>query len=196
MTMQRRAIADAPLERQPCEDDDMLGGIRNGEPPPTGLWHFGPAFADIAVHDTTVGTAARTTGARSTRGRAAAVLLAITLPFWWACGENPTGPTGSALVTFRVVNEIFRVQLLEDEHIEAARRAQQGGPARIPVGRIVSGTNVNAGWSWHLVDVEFAEVSIELCDGLPSHVEQAGVAFANGLYCPWSAEIVAIDEVP
>jgi hypothetical protein len=52
------------------------------------------------------------------------------------------------------------------DHIQATREAQQGGPARIPVGRMRSGTNVNAVWSWHLVDVQFAEATVELCDGL------------------------------
>lgn len=144
----------------------------------------------------TIGPAVYCGAPHSRRSRAAGLLLAVTLPFWSACTENPTAPSGRALVTFRVVSETFRVRLSEDEHIEAARRAQQGAPARIPVGRIMSGMNVNAGWSWHLVDVQFVEATIELCDGLPSHVEEAGVAFANGYYCPWSAEIIAIDEVP
>jgi hypothetical protein len=135
-------------------------------------------------------------GAGSTRSRAASLLLAITLTFWAACSDSPTAPSGTALVTFRVVNETFRIRLIEDDQIQAAREARQGGLARIPVGRIRSGTNVNAGWSWHLVDVEFAEATIELCDGLPSHVEREGVAFANGYYCPWAAEIIAIQEAP
>jgi hypothetical protein len=63
------------------------------------------------------------------------------------------------------------------------------------VGRIVTGTEVNIGWSWHLEDVSFAEATVEVCDGLPSHVERAGgPPFAQGTYCPWSARIVAIQE--
>lgn len=69
-------------------------------------------------------------------------------------------------MTFRVADETFRALLVGDEHIEAARAAQAGGSARIPNGRIVRGTGVNSGWSWHLEDVEFVEVSIELCDAL------------------------------
>lgn len=122
--------------------------------------------------------------------------MAITLLILAACTEGPTAPSGSAVVTFGVVNETFRVQLIDAEQIEAARQAQEGGAARIPIGRIMSGTNVNVGWSWHLVEVEFAEATIELCDGLPSHVEQEGTAFANGYYCPWSAEIMSIEEAP
>ena len=44
----------------------------------------------------------------------------------------------------------------------AARAAQSGGREKIPTGRIVAGTQVNTGWTWHLEGVTFAEVTIEL----------------------------------
>jgi hypothetical protein len=110
-----------------------------------------------------------------------------------ACDESsPTSPGSSAVVTFRVVRETFRVRLTTAEQIAAAEAARAGGPARIPVGRIRAGADVNVGWSWHLEDVGFAEATIEVCDGLPSHVEAAGVGYANGQYCPWAAEITDI----
>jgi hypothetical protein len=111
------------------------------------------------------------------------------------CDESLTGPSGVAVVTFQVVDEQFRVRLTTADQLRAAQAAQAGGRARIPVGRIVSGTDVNTGWSWHLEDVSFAEATIEVCDGLPSHVERAGgPAFAQGTYCPWSARIIAVQE--
>jgi len=58
----------------------------------------------------------------------------------------------------------------------------------------VRGSQFNTGWSWHLEDVEFAEITIELCDGRPSDVERAGPAFGGGRYCPWSASVVRIEE--
>ena len=70
--------------------------------------------------------------------------------------------------------------------------AQAGGRARIPTGRIVSGTQVNVGWGWHLEDVTFAESTIELCDGRPSDVERQGIGFGGGRYCPWAATIIEI----
>jgi hypothetical protein len=109
-----------------------------------------------------------------------------------ACDEGPTSPSGTAIVTFQVGPEQFRVRLTTEAQVRAARAAQAGGPASIPVGRIVSGTEVNAGWSWHLENVTFAEVTIELCDGRPSDVERAGPGFANGQFCPWSARITEI----
>jgi hypothetical protein len=111
-----------------------------------------------------------------------------------ACGETPTRPSSDPIVTFSVADERFRVLLTTAAQITAARAAQSGGRARIPIGRIVAGTQVNAGWSWHLEDVEFAEVTIELCDGRPSDVERSGPAYGGGRYCPWAATIVTIEE--
>ena len=94
----------------------------------------------------------------------------------------------------QVGTEQFRVQLNGKDQVDAARRAQQGGAAHIPNGRIIVGTSENAGWSWHLEDVMFVEVAIELCDGRPSDVERAGTQYGGGRFCPWSATIVSILE--
>lgn len=123
------------------------------------------------------------------------VLTVVLLTVVAGCGRGtPTAPSSGALVTFNVANEVFRVLLTDADSIAAARAAQNGGPANIPNGRIVAGTQVNTGWSWHLEDVEFAEVSIELCDGRPSDVERQGVGYGGGRYCPWGATVVRIDE--
>ena len=114
-----------------------------------------------------------------------------------ACSDDsPTAPSARAVVTFQVGPEHFRVQLNDQESIDTARRAQQGGAARIPNGRIVLGTGENTGWNWHLEDVTFAELTIEVCDGRPSDVERSGVQFGGGRFCPWSASIVSIAEMP
>jgi hypothetical protein len=110
------------------------------------------------------------------------------------CADSPASPSDTAVVTFTVADETFRAQLVGVKHIEAARAAQAGGLARIPNGRIVPGAGVNAGWSWHLEDVEFAEFAIELCDGRPSDVERQGTQFGGGRFCPWSAQVSAISD--
>jgi hypothetical protein len=110
-----------------------------------------------------------------------------------ACDETLTAPSTGAVATFAVASETFRVALSTAEQLAAARAAQSGGREKIPIGRIVPGTQVNAGWSWHLEDVTFADVTIELCDGRPSDVERAGVQFGGGRFCPWSATVVRID---
>ena len=119
-------------------------------------------------------------------------VAALLLPTVSGCGDSPTSPSDVAVVTFNVAGETFRVQLVDGRQIEAARAAQNGGAARIPNGRIVPGAGVNAGWSWHLENVEFVEVAIELCDGRPSDVERQGAQFGGGRFCPWSARVVAI----
>ena len=112
-----------------------------------------------------------------------------------ACGgDGPTAPSRGALVTFRVADETFRVHLLDKRQIDAAHQAANGGRAGIPNGRVVAGTGVNVGWSWHLEDVEFAEVTTELCDGRPSDVEREGVTFGGGRFCPWIARVISIEE--
>ena len=115
-----------------------------------------------------------------------------------ACGGPAAGatppPLDSAVVKFQVGDQTFRVKLTTRAQVDAARAARAGGGARIPNGRIVTGTDVNVGWSWHLVDVAFAEVTTEVCDGRPSDVEQAGVNFGGGRYCPWTATVVSIDS--
>jgi hypothetical protein len=123
------------------------------------------------------------------------LLLLVAIFLMSGCGDGtPTSPSPSAIVTFSVANETFRVSLTDSNQIAAARAAQNGGLARIPNGRIVSGTQVNTGWSWHLEDVEFVEVTIELCDGRPSDVERVGVRYGGGRYCPWGSTITRIDE--
>jgi hypothetical protein len=112
-----------------------------------------------------------------------------------ACfGNGPTAPSRGAVVTFRVVDETFKVHLLDQRQIDAAHLAAKGGRATIPNGRVVAGAGVNVGWSWHLEDVEFAELTTEVCDGRPSDVEREGVTFGGGRFCPWTARVISIDE--
>ena len=120
--------------------------------------------------------------------------MALLLILAAGCGDSPTSPTETATVTFGVGSEVFRVQLVGNAQIDAARAAQNGGPARIPNGRIAAGASVNTGWSWHLEDVEFVEAAIELCDVRPSDVERQGVEFGGGRFCPWSARVLTISR--
>jgi len=38
-----------------------------------------------------------------------------------------------------------------------------------------------------------AEVTIELCDGLPSYVEATLEAWLGTQYCPWGAQLVGLE---
>ncbi|MCC7123823.1 MAG: hypothetical protein IT178_03185 [Acidobacteria bacterium] len=124
----------------------------------------------------------------------AAVMAATLLTS--GCDDSPTGPTDAAIVTFGVGNETFRALLTTREQVRAAEAARDGGRASIPVGRLGAGNGgVNTGWTWHVDDVTFVEVAIELCDAVPSYVESVGPSFGNGQYCPWSARVLDIDPV-
>ena len=110
-----------------------------------------------------------------------------------ACGSSPPAPSRDPVAVIRVADEIFRIRLDTPALEQAARAARAGTGPRIPNGRIVSGTDVNAGWSWHLRDVTFADATIELCDGRPSMIERQGTSFGGGRFCPWGAEVVGIE---
>jgi len=114
-----------------------------------------------------------------------------------ACANVATpNPQQGVVVTFRVAGkEQYKIRLTEPEDIEIARKLLAGQEApRIPNGLVVRGDpDVNVGYTWHIdpASVEFADSTVEVCDGLPSDVEKA--AITSDRYCPWSAEVIAID---
>lgn len=113
-----------------------------------------------------------------------------------ACSSGNGSPDAGApvVVTFEVIDERFKVLLTDPADILIARRllAVEDVPS-IPNGRVLRETGVNDGYSWSIDpnDIEFADETIELCDGLPSDVE-AGV-ISGDRYCPWSAVVVAVE---
>src|SRR3712207_3361494 len=86
----------------------------------------------------------------------------------------PSAPTG-VIVTFDVEGEEYRILLTDPDDIAVAEDLLAGEEApSIPNGLIVRGdAGVNEGWSWSIDpdSVEFADMTIEVCDGLPSHIE-------------------------
>jgi hypothetical protein len=117
-----------------------------------------------------------------------------------ACGTPGSASphsTGPVVVTFEVVDEQFRALLTEPADVEIARRLLAGDDVpSIPNARVLRETGVNEGYSWSLdpSDIEFADVTVEVCDGLPSDVEAGTIS--GDRYCPWSATVVAIDPAP
>lgn len=115
---------------------------------------------------------------------------------WTGSVTSPPEETG-VVVTFRVADsEQFKIRLTDPTDIEVARKLFAGSEApRIPNGIVIRGSSdINAGYSWHIDPdtVEFADVTAEVCDGLPSDVEKGLIT--SDRYCPWSAEVIAIDE--
>jgi hypothetical protein len=136
--------------------------------------------------------------------RAAALVLLIGAAI--AC-SSPTQPDpgplkGGIVATFDVSGERFRVWITNAATIEQVLAASRGSAsASIPNGRLVAGAGMashNVPYSWHLdpEDIQMAEVTIELCDGRPSYVEQHRDAFIRevGRYCPWGARLVSVGD--
>jgi hypothetical protein len=124
-------------------------------------------------------------------------LLALGAPLVVAACGTPSGgspATGPVLATFEVGEERYRVLLTEPGDIDTARRLLDGEDVpSIPNGRVVRATGVNEGYGWSIDpnDIEFADVTIEVCDGLPSDVESG--AISGDRYCPWSAVLVDLE---
>lgn len=114
-------------------------------------------------------------------------------------GGGPTlGPTSTdepVVATFQVHEETFKVELTTPELEDHARRLLAGeGLSAIPLGLVIrDDAGVNEPWSWHIEPstLEFAFMTTEVCDGLPSHVEEGVIT--SDQYCPWSAELVAVE---
>ena len=53
---------------------------------------------------------------------------------------------------------------------------------------------VNEPWSWHIdpATLEFADMTIEVCDGLPS-LRRGPHRHVSDQYCPWSAKVIAVE---
>jgi hypothetical protein len=110
------------------------------------------------------------------------------------CVQQPHNP----VATFQVVDETYKIELATPELVAHAQALLDGEQvAAIPNGKVVRDEpGVNAPWSWHIdpATLEFADVTTEVCDGLPSYVEDGTVT--SDQYCPWSAQIVSIDGAP
>lgn len=110
-----------------------------------------------------------------------------------ACGATDNE---GAVVTFLVAGrEEYKIQITNPADIATARDILAGNlDPRIPNGIVVRGSaDVNSGYSWHIdpESFEFADMTTEVCDGLPSDVENKIIT--SDYYCPWSTEIVAVD---
>ena len=114
-------------------------------------------------------------------------------------GELCAERTGGALITFQVVGETLTVWVTDDGFIDEAIRLREAGEQRIPVfDTLIDGQDCDAQWSFHPdpESVSFADFTIELCDGLPSHIEADKSYWVGtvGSYCPWSAQVIAVDD--
>lgn len=123
-----------------------------------------------------------------------AVLAPLVVAACAGGGSGPGDADAPVVVTFEVVDQRYKVLLTERADIETARRLLAGEDVpSIPNGRVVRETGVNEGYSWSIDpnDIEFADVTIEVCDGSPSDVETGVVT--GDRYCPWSAVVIGVE---
>jgi len=116
-----------------------------------------------------------------------------------APAEQPVAAPKDVVITVRVADaEEYRIRLTNPDDIAIAQKLLAGAVApRIPNGRVGRGhPDANVGYSWHIdpASVEFADTTIEVCDGRPSDVEKGTIT--SEWYCPWSAQVVAIAPAP
>jgi hypothetical protein len=107
--------------------------------------------------------------------------------------------TGGALVEFEIVEETFRVWIENAAFIAEAERLLDAGETRVPnFQTLIDGSDCDPQWSWHVDpnDVEFADFTIELCDAVPSYIEENKADWFDqvGQWCPWSARVTAVTQ--
>lgn len=125
-------------------------------------------------------------------------VLALLFAGFAGCGDSPANPDDQAAL-FRVqacANQSFTVRITDPQTI--ARAQELIGKAQQPIlsGALARGDGgFNAPYRWHMNSetVEFADFTIELCDGCPQMVEQDLDYWIGtvGRFCPWSSRIVA-----
>jgi hypothetical protein len=112
----------------------------------------------------------------------------------------PDGLAGGVLATFDVAGERFKVWVTNESTIQQLFDLEAGySNASIPNGLVVAGAGQglhNLPWSWHLdaEDIEMAEITIEVCDGTPSYVQETLADWLGERYCPWTAELVSLED--
>ena len=112
-----------------------------------------------------------------------------------ACDDASTEPVEAAEFTVQVVDEQFRVRIEDPAEIAQARALINSGSTINVTGQILRGHGgFNTGYTWHLKPstVELVDLTIELCDGMPSYVEENVDYYVDTVkqYCPWGARIM------
>jgi hypothetical protein len=100
------------------------------------------------------------------------------------------------VATIQTAQGRYRAVIRDPEMVERARRELAGeGDAGVPIGPLAWGSGgVNRGHVWHVVDLTFADFTIELCDGTVRDVDRDPVYWVETVraFCPWSGEVVRL----
>lgn len=133
------------------------------------------------------------------------VSVAITLAMGLATGSCPKTQDcvtrdGEAVITFRIGSEYLRILAANRTFVREARALLESGKTMIPMFvRLHDGRGCDPNWTWHPdpEELQFVVVAMELCDGLPSHVEKNKDYWLSRVksFCPWNARVYRVEEV-
>lgn len=110
-----------------------------------------------------------------------------------ACYDDTLTDPRFRIYRVRACDELFRVRIADPAVAREADRLLGRGHQKILMGTVRTGSGgFNAPWSWHLdpATIGFAEVTIELCDGCPSFLQQERSEWIGRTFCPWTTEVV------
>ncbi len=112
-----------------------------------------------------------------------------------ACGVLPTG---GLYATFAVGADVFHASITNASGIANALALWHGtSTAAIPSAPLICTPAAwNCPWHWHMdpAMLDFADTTIEVCDGTPSYVDANCATFGGGQYCPWSAKLTGLQD--
>jgi len=113
-------------------------------------------------------------------------------------GSSSLPQINSKSFTIDVVGQRFVIQATDASTVQQLIDNYNGKNTMHVTGTLASGNGgFNYQYSWHLdpSTVRMADMSIEVCDGTPSYVEQNLDYWLNTVhsYCPWASKVVAIN---
>lgn len=119
------------------------------------------------------------------------------------CEANPNQPAQPEAV-FEVSacsGQTFKMKLTDPQLIQQARNLIGQSEQPIVNGRLARGDGgFNQPYDWHLVpeSVEFADLTVEVCDGCPQMVQDDLDYWIEtvGRFCPWTSRVVRRVRLP
>ncbi len=115
-----------------------------------------------------------------------------------ATGGHADEP-GAYVATIKTARGKYRAVVTDGEMIEKAKLELAGGEdAGVPIGQLAWGDGeVNRGHVWHVVELAFADFTIELCDGTVRDVDRDPAYWVETVrsFCPWSGEVVKLKRL-
>jgi hypothetical protein len=122
------------------------------------------------------------------------ILISLSFLLLAGCPWHSSG----AFITFSVAGEEITLWIENEAFIEEAIALEGEGNVRVPnFNQVIAGAGIDADYSWHVDphDVEWADMTIELCDATPGYIEDDPQAWIDqvGGWCPWTAEVILVE---